>query len=88
VHNPHAIDPQIERRIIELIREHSDWGKKRIVQCIWKEHCTRKCLGLLVFIKRREVTTDGVIKRDASRGGVEGCRGIDDGFGRGYHSIQ
>ncbi|MCW7070629.1 MAG: helix-turn-helix domain-containing protein [Methanophagales archaeon] len=34
VHNPHAIDPQIERRIIELIREHPDWGKKRIAQCI------------------------------------------------------
>ena len=48
----------------------------------------KKCLGLPVFIKRREVTTDGVIKRDAGREGVEGCRGIDDGFGRGYNSIQ
>ena len=28
VHNPHTIDPEIERRIIELRREHPDWGKK------------------------------------------------------------
>ena len=28
VHNPHTIDPEIERRIIELRREHSDWGKE------------------------------------------------------------
>jgi len=88
VHNPHGIDPEIERRIIELGKEHPEWGKKRIAQWIWKEHCIKKCLGLPVFIKRREVTTDGVIKRDAGREGVEGCRGIDDGFGRGYHSIQ
>jgi len=28
VHNPHTIDPEIERRIIEPRREHPDWGKK------------------------------------------------------------
>lgn len=37
VHNPKTIDPQIERRIIELRREHTNWGKKRIAQWIWKE---------------------------------------------------
>ena len=41
VHNPHTIDPEIERRIIELRREHPDWGKKRIAQWIWKEHYRR-----------------------------------------------
>ncbi|RJS70716.1 helix-turn-helix domain-containing protein, partial [Methanophagales archaeon] len=29
MHNPRTIDPEIERRIIELRREHPDWGKKR-----------------------------------------------------------
>lgn len=38
VHNPKTIDPQIERRIIELRREHPNWGKTRIAQWIWKEH--------------------------------------------------
>ena len=38
VHNPRTIDPQIERRIIELRRKHPNWGKKRIAQWIWKEH--------------------------------------------------
>jgi len=41
-----------------------------------------------VFIKGRKVTADDVIKRDTGREEVEGCRGIDDGFGRGYLSIQ
>lgn len=36
--SPQTIDPQIEQRIIELKREHSTWGKKRIAQWIWKEH--------------------------------------------------
>jgi len=27
VHNPHTIDPEIERRVIELRREHPDWGQ-------------------------------------------------------------
>jgi len=69
VHNPRIIDPEIERRI---------------AQWIWKELCTRKCLGLPVFIKGRKVTADDVIKRYAGREGMEGCGGIDDGFGRGY----
>jgi len=30
VHNPRTIDSGIERRIIELRREHPDWGKKRM----------------------------------------------------------
>jgi transposase len=38
VHNPQTIDPQIERKIIELRREHPNWGKKRINQWIWKEN--------------------------------------------------
>jgi len=83
VHNPHTIDPEIERRIIELRREHPDWGKKRIAQWIWKEHYIRKYLGLPMFIKRRKVTAEDVIKRDAGREGMEGCGGIDDGSGRG-----
>ncbi|RZN36578.1 MAG: helix-turn-helix domain-containing protein [Methanophagales archaeon ANME-1-THS] len=37
VHNPRTIDLQIERRIIELRREHPNWGKKRIAQWIWKD---------------------------------------------------
>jgi len=32
VHNPHTIDPEIERRIIALRREHPDCGKKRIAR--------------------------------------------------------
>ena len=40
VHNPHTIDPEIERRIIELRREHPDWGKKRIAQWIWNRGTT------------------------------------------------
>ncbi|MFZ2070474.1 MAG: helix-turn-helix domain-containing protein, partial [Halobacteriota archaeon] len=38
VHNPQTINPLIERRIIELRREHPNWGKKRIAQWIWKEN--------------------------------------------------
>jgi len=37
-HSPRTIDPEIERRIVELRRKHPDWGKKRIAQQIWKEH--------------------------------------------------
>ena len=40
VHNPHTIDPEIERRIIEPRREHPDWGKKRIAQWIWNRGTT------------------------------------------------
>jgi len=49
---------------------------------VWLSGC------LPVFIKGWKVTADDVIKRDAGREEVEGCRGIDDGFGRGYLSIQ
>jgi transposase InsO family protein len=93
------------------------------------DNCTRRCLGLPVFIKGRKVTADDVIRaledrlppelryiisdngkqfiaetfqrlctnkgvvrrkieRDAGREGMEGCRGIGDGFGRGYLGIQ
>jgi len=41
-----------------------------------------------VLIKGRKVTADDVIKRDTGREGMKGCGGIDDGFGRGYPSIQ
>ncbi|RLG29476.1 hypothetical protein DRN97_11815 [Methanosarcinales archaeon] len=34
VHNPHTIDPEIERRITDLRLEHPDCGKKRIAQWI------------------------------------------------------
>ena len=46
VHNPKMIDPQIERRIIELKREHPSWGKKRIAQWIWKEHGWKKVVAV------------------------------------------
>lgn len=37
-HNPHTLDSLIEKRIINLKREHPTWGKKRIAQWIWKEN--------------------------------------------------
>jgi hypothetical protein len=37
-HNPPTIDPLIEKRIVNLKREHPDWGKKKIAQWIWKEN--------------------------------------------------
>ena len=46
VHNPKMIDPQIERRIIELRREHPSWGKKRIAQWIWMEHAWEKVVAI------------------------------------------
>jgi len=46
VHNPKMIKPEIERRIIELKREHSTWGKKRIAQWIWKEHNWEKIVAI------------------------------------------
>jgi len=46
VHNPHTIDPQIERRIIELRREHPDWRKKRIAQWIWKENGWKRVVAI------------------------------------------
>lgn len=45
-HNPHTIDPQIEKRIVELRREHPNWGKKRIAQWIWKEHDWEKVVAI------------------------------------------
>ena len=46
VHNPRTIDPQIERRIIELRREHPNWGKKRIAQWIWKEYGWKRVVAI------------------------------------------
>lgn len=37
-HNRHTVDLLIEERIVNLKREHPDWGKKRIAQQIWKEN--------------------------------------------------
>ncbi len=37
-YNPHTVDLLIEKRIVNLKREHPDWGKKRIAQEIWKEN--------------------------------------------------
>ncbi|RJS85034.1 helix-turn-helix domain-containing protein [Methanophagales archaeon] len=42
VHNPQTINPQIERRIIELRREHPNWGKKRIAQWIARSQRKRE----------------------------------------------
>ncbi len=46
VHNPQTINPQIERRIIELRREHPNWGKKRIAQWIWKENGWKRVVAI------------------------------------------
>jgi len=46
VHNPRTIDPQIERRIIELRREHPNWGKKRIAQWVWKEYGWKRAVAI------------------------------------------
>jgi transposase len=46
VHNPQTIDSQIERRIIELRREHPNWGKKRIAQWIWKENGWKRVVAI------------------------------------------
>lgn len=57
-------------------------AKKRIAQWIWRGHCARKRIGLSVFIKRRKITANDAIKRDAGREGMERCGGIADGSGR------
>lgn len=46
LHNPHTIDPHIQRRIIELKREHPNWGKKRIAQWIWKEYGWKRVVAI------------------------------------------
>jgi len=129
VHHPRTIDPEIERRIIELGREHPDWGKKRKNRGTTADRPNKTINIDLCLVHAREVhepnfsaffqrmdelcekspekgeedavaTKDSglgifsqeklsyVIKRDAGREGMEGCGGIDDGFGRGYLSIQ
>lgn len=45
-HNPHKVNPEIEKRIVELKREHSNWGKKTIAQVIWKEHNWEKVVAI------------------------------------------
>lgn len=45
-HDPHKVNPQIEKRIVELKREHSNRGKKRIAQLIWKEHNWEKVVAI------------------------------------------
>ncbi len=45
-YNPHKVNPLIEKRIVELKREHSNWGKKRIAQLIWKEHNWEKVVAI------------------------------------------
>jgi hypothetical protein len=44
--NPPKVNPLIEKRIVELKREHSNWGKKRIAQLIWKEHNWEKVVAI------------------------------------------
>ena len=71
MHNPHTIDPEIERRIIELRRGHPDWGKKRMAQWIWKEDCTRKRPGLPVFKGREDVEDSTmVLEEEADVGSI------------------
>ena len=46
IKNPKYIKPEIEQRIVELKREHPNWGKKRIAQEIWKEHNWEKAVAI------------------------------------------
>jgi len=45
-HNHPKVNSLIEKRIVELKREHSNWGKKRIAQLIWKEHNWEKIVAI------------------------------------------
>ena len=66
VHNPHTIDHDIERRIIELRREHPDWGKKRIAQWIWKEHGWERVVAIETVrnvLKRHRLWKNGETKK-------------------------
>ena len=73
VHNPKMIDPQIERRIIELKRGHPSWGKKRIAQWIWKEHGWRKIVAVNTVknvLNRHGLWKNGNKKRKIKNKGV------------------
>lgn len=45
-HDPHTIDPIIEKRIVNLKRQHPKCGKKRIAQQIWKENNWEKVVAI------------------------------------------
>jgi len=45
-HDPHKVNSLIEKRIVELKREHSTYGKTRIAQLIWKEHDWEKVVAI------------------------------------------
>lgn len=45
-HNHYTIDPLIEKRIVNLKRQHPNWGKKRIAQWIWKENNWEKIVAV------------------------------------------
>jgi transposase len=73
VHNPRTIDPQIERRIIELRREHPNWGKKRIAQWIWKEHCWKRAVAIETVrnvLKRHGLWKNGERKKKRKNRGT------------------
>lgn len=36
--NPKTIDSEIEKRVVELKKQHPEWGKKRIADELFKEH--------------------------------------------------
>lgn len=45
-HHHHTIDPLIEKRIVNLKRQHPNWGKKSIAQWIWKENNWEKVVAI------------------------------------------
>jgi transposase len=45
-HNHYTIDLVIEKRIVNLKRQHQNWGKKRIAQWIWKENNWEKVVAI------------------------------------------
>jgi len=77
VHNPHTIDPEIERRIIELRREHPDWGKKRIARWIWKEHGWKRVVAIETVrkvLKRHGLWKNGERKKKRKNRGTTADR--------------
>ena len=73
----HTIDPEIERRIIELRREHPDWGKKRIAQWIWKEHGWERVVAIETVrnvLKRHGLWKNGERKKKRKNRGTTADR--------------
>ena len=77
VHHPCTIDSGIKRRIIELRREHPDWGKKRIAQWIWKEHGWERVVAIETVrnvLKRHGLWKNGERKKKRKNRGTTADR--------------